>query len=108
MIENDSEKFYWMENEPNKEKNVLTKIYTPKTDRGARVRALRERVALEHLTGIFDHCIFLASSFGFRALVCTEVAPKQFRCFQQSFLAKRTLDDNEVHQWRTSFRLYQI
>lgn len=63
MIRNDpvdSDEYYWMENEPNKEKNVLTKIYSPKTDRRARIRALRERVALEHLTGIFlYHFIFL-------------------------------------------------
>ena len=49
----DSDEYYWMENEPNKEKNVLTKIYSPKTDPKARIRALRERVALEHLAGIF-------------------------------------------------------
>jgi hypothetical protein len=82
----DSDEFYWMENEPNKEKNVLTKIYSPKTDRRARIRALRERVALEHLTGIyiyiskksFCHFIF----FDCRTFFCTKTAGQQCRCLR--------------------------
>jgi serine/threonine protein kinase len=46
----DRDELYWVEAESNKEKNVVTKIYLPKNDRTARVRAQRERFALEHLT----------------------------------------------------------
>ncbi len=56
MITNDpvdSDQFYWLEDEPNKEKNVLAKIYSPKTDQRARIRALHERAALEQLTRMF-------------------------------------------------------
>jgi tRNA A-37 threonylcarbamoyl transferase component Bud32 len=46
----DHDEFYWIETESNKEKNVVAKIYMPKNDRTARIRAQCERVALERLT----------------------------------------------------------
>jgi len=64
MIQNDLDEYFWMENEPNHEKNVLTKIYTSKTkDQQAqtRTRALRERVALEQLIGRFFFYISFSS-----------------------------------------------
>jgi hypothetical protein len=54
MIPNDQidrDELYWIETESNKEKNVVIKIYLPKTDRTARLRAQHEQVALEQLTG---------------------------------------------------------
>jgi hypothetical protein len=55
----DHDEMYWVEAESNKEKNVVTKIYVPQTDRNARIRARRERVALNQLTSkiIIDHFI---------------------------------------------------
>lgn len=50
----DQDELYWVEAESNKEKNVLTKIYVPKNNRIARMRARRERVALNQLTGKID------------------------------------------------------
>lgn len=64
MIPNDLDEYFWMENEPNHEKNVLTKIYTSKSENQqaqTRRRALREQAALEHLAGRFFFYISFSS-----------------------------------------------
>jgi hypothetical protein len=54
---------YWVEAESNKQKNVVTKIYVPKNDRTARIRARRERVALNQLTGKYRTHILRSFNF---------------------------------------------
>ncbi|CAM4826376.1 unnamed protein product [Rotaria magnacalcarata] len=46
----DHDELYWVDSESNEDSNVVTKIYLPKTDRLAQLRAQRERLALKKLT----------------------------------------------------------
>jgi hypothetical protein len=47
----DHDELYWVETESKKDKNIVTKIYVPKNDRTAQIRARREQIALNQLTG---------------------------------------------------------
>ena len=55
----DYDAFYWLEDQSNNESNIVVKIYSPQTNRAARVRAQRERVALEKLIGTYYKHLFL-------------------------------------------------
>lgn len=47
----DNDGFYSLEDQSQKETNAFIKIYSPKSDQTARLRAQRERTALGKLTG---------------------------------------------------------
>jgi hypothetical protein len=76
----DHDELYWVETESKKDKNIVTKIYVPKNDQTARIRARREQVALNQLMG--KHRTHILRSFYFnkyinmifnRSFVCAKI-----------------------------------